>query len=57
MDMNINGFWLFLAQLMEVLTTIVALPSMVLGSLSSALYIAAGVGMNNGNNAGGDEQE
>lgn len=57
MDMNINGFWLFLAQLMEVLTTIVALPSMVLGSLSSALYIAAGVGMNNGNNVGGDEQE
>lgn len=52
---NINGFWLLLAQLCEVLTTIIALPSMVLGSLSSAMYIAAGVRMNNGQDEGGDE--
>lgn len=45
----INGFWLFIAQLIDFLADILSLPSALLMSISNLFYSASGINnLNNG---------
>lgn len=51
----INGFWLFIAQLIDFLADILSLPSALLMSISNLFYSASGI--NNLNSESEDGQD
>ena len=48
--MEINGFWLLLAQLLELVGTLLSLPGAIILAISQLFYTASGVNNNGDNN-------